>query len=334
VLREGTDTSQGKGQLLSNINACLSVVDAIRTTLGPRGMDKLIVNNNGQATISNDGATILKLLDIVHPAARCLVDIARAQDAEVGDGTTSVVLLAGELLKQVRGFVEEGVAPNVIIKAFRRACILACDAIRAMAVDAVPAGQDESGPALREMLEACAATAMNSKLISSQQAFFKRMVVDAVLHLDPAAGLDERLIGMKRIPGGALEESQLVDGVAFKKTFVYAGFEQQPKSFDNPKILCLNLELELKAERDNAEVRVERVEDYQAIVDAEWRIIGDKLELIAATGAQVVLSRLAIGDLAMQFFRRPRNLLRWARSRRRHAACPACHRSQLASLSH
>ena len=106
LLKEGTDTSQGKPQLISNINACQLVVDAVRTTLGPRGMDKLIVDNNSQATISNDGATIMKLLDIVHPAAKTLVDIAKSQDAEVGDGTTSVVLLAGEFLKQIKLFVE------------------------------------------------------------------------------------------------------------------------------------------------------------------------------------------------------------------------------------
>lgn len=120
---------------MSNINACLSVVDSIRTTLGPRGMDKLIVDDKGQATISNDGATILKLLDIVHPAARSLVDIARAQDAEVGDGTTSVVLFAGELLKQIKSFVEESVAPQVIIKGFRKASSLALAKVKSMAVD-------------------------------------------------------------------------------------------------------------------------------------------------------------------------------------------------------
>lgn len=102
LLKEGTDQSQGKGQLISNINACSAVVDAIRTTLGPRGLDKLIVNPRGQATISNDGATIMKLLDIVHPAAKTLVDIAKSQDAEVGDGTTTVVLLCGELLNQTK----------------------------------------------------------------------------------------------------------------------------------------------------------------------------------------------------------------------------------------
>ena len=121
LLKEGTDTSQGKAQLLSNISACLAIAGTLASTLGPRGMDKLIVNERGEAQITNDGATILKLLDIVHPAARTLVDIARAQDAEVGDGTTSVVLLAAQLLKEVRGYIEEGVSSHIIMKGFRQA---------------------------------------------------------------------------------------------------------------------------------------------------------------------------------------------------------------------
>lgn len=126
------------------------------------------------------------------------------------------------------------------------------------------------------------------------------MVVDAVLTLDQD-DLNEKLIGIKKITGGGLQESLFVDGVAFKKTFAYAGFEQQPKSFKNPKILCLNVELELKSEKDNAEVRVEQVSEYQAIVDAEWQIIFNKLEAIYNTGAKVVLSKLPIGDLATQY---------------------------------
>jgi T-complex protein 1 subunit eta len=124
VLREGTDSSQGTPQLLSNISACLAISETLATTLGPRGMDKLIVNDRGEASITNDGATILKLLDIVHPAAKTLVDIARAQDAEVGDGTTSVVVLAGAMLKEVRGFIEENVAPGIIAKGVRKAADL------------------------------------------------------------------------------------------------------------------------------------------------------------------------------------------------------------------
>lgn len=128
------------------------------------------------------------------------------------------------------------------------------------------------------------------------------MVVDAVLSLDQE-DLNEKLIGIKKITGGALQDSLFVNGVAFKKTFSYAGFEQQPKSFKNPKIVCLNVELELKSEKDNAEVRVEQVSEYQAIVDAEWQIIFNKMEALHRTGAKVVLSKLPIGDLATQYER-------------------------------
>lgn len=127
------------------------------------------------------------------------------------------------------------------------------------------------------------------------------VVVDAVLSLDQD-DLNEKLIGIKKITGGALQDSLFVNGVAFKKTFSYAGFEQQPKSFADPSIVCLNVELELKSEKDNAEIRVEQVSEYQAIVDAEWRIIYDKMEALYKTGAKVILSKLPIGDLATQYF--------------------------------
>lgn len=125
------------------------------------------------------------------------------------------------------------------------------------------------------------------------------VVVDAVLSLDQE-DLNDKLIGIKKITGGALQDSLFVNGVAFKKTFSYAGFEQQPKSFKDPKIVCLNVELELKSEKDNAEVRVDQVSEYQAIVDAEWQIIYNKMEEVYKTGAKVVLSKLPIGDLATQ----------------------------------
>ena len=142
---------------------------------------------------------------------------------------------------------------------------------------------------------------MSSKLIHSEKPFFSKMVVDAVLSLDQDE-LDESLIGVKKIPGGGMQDSLLIRGVSFKKTFTYAGAEQQPKAFANPLILSLNVELELKAEKDNAEVRVDAVADYQAIVDAEWEIIYRKLQEIEKTGAKVVLSKLPIGDLATQWF--------------------------------
>jgi len=296
VLKEGTDSSQGKPQLLSNITSCSIIADAIRTTLGPRGMDKLIVNAKGEATISNDGATIMKLLEIVHPAAKTLVDIAKSQDAEVGDGTTSVVLLAAELLNQMRPYVEEGVHPQVIIRAMRKGTKMATDKIKEIAIKVKKDDPQE----MRSLLEKCAQTALNSKLIAGQKVFFGRMVVDAVMCLDPLLPLN--MIGTKKVSGGALEDSQLVKGVAFKKTFSYAGFEMQKKKMVNPKIALLNIELELKSEKENAEVRVDNVEEYQLVVDAEWNILYEKLQKLHEAGATVVLSKLPIGDVATQWF--------------------------------
>ncbi|KAL6035253.1 hypothetical protein STEG23_032034 [Scotinomys teguina] len=294
LLKEGTDSSQGIPQLVSNISACQVVAEAVRTTLGPRGMDKLIVDGRGKATISNDGATILKLLDVVHPAAKTLVDIAKSQDAEVGDGTTSVTLLL-RVLKQVKPMWRK-VCTSDHHPGFSTATQLAVDKIKEIAVTVKKQDKVEQ----RKMLEKCAMTALSSKLISQQKVFFAKMVVDAVMMLDELLQL--KMIGIKKVQGGALEESQLVAGVAFKKTFSYAGFEMQPKKYKNPKIALLNVELELKAEKDNAEIRVHTVEDYQAIVDAEWNILYDKLEKIHQSGAKVILSKLPIGDVATQYF--------------------------------
>lgn len=296
LLREGTDTSQGKAQLISNINATQAIVDAVRTTLGPRGMDKLMIDERGIATISNDGATIMKLLDIVHPAARTLVDIAKSQDAEVGDGTTSVVLLAGEILKEAKPFVEDGVHPQIIIRAYRQAATLALAKIKEISVKIRRENQAE----FRSLLEKCAATSLSSKLVAQQKDFFAKLVVDAVMILGDLLPLS--MIGMKKVQGGALEDSELVTGVAFKKTFSYAGFEMQPKKYSNPKIVLLNVELELKREKENAEIRIDNVAEYQAIVDAEWEILYDKLQKIYNTGAKVILSKLPIGDVATQWF--------------------------------
>ena len=275
----------------------MALADTVRTTLGPRGMDKLIHGARGAVTISNDGATIMKLLDVVHPAARALVDVSLSQDAEVGDGTTTVVVLAGELLREAKPYVEEGVHPRAIIRAYREAARLAVEKVRALSVSLEGKPEAER----RDLLLKCAETSLNSKLVSGEKAFFAEMVVDAVSRLDPAT-LDLKMVGIKKVIGGGLRDSFLVDGVAFKKTFSYAGFEQQPKAFTNPKILLLNIELELKSEKENAEVRLDDPAQYQALVDAEWNIIYDKLARCVASGANVVLSRLAIGDLATQYF--------------------------------
>ena len=218
-------------------------------------MDKLI-HDGRSVTISNDGATLISLLDIVHPAAKTLVDIAKSQDNEVGDGTTSVVLFAGELLKQSKEFIEEGMHSSVIIKAYREAMHLCIKRIKEVSVKIGEKSEAEK----RDLLLKCAMTSLNSKIISRQKEFFGNMVVDAVMHLSD--DLNKADIGIKKITGGSVTDSFLVEGVCFRKTFSYAGFEQQPKQFENPKILLLNLELELKAEKDSAEIRLENPDDF------------------------------------------------------------------------
>lgn len=172
----------------------------------------------------------------------------------MGDGTTSVVILAGEFLKQVKQYVEEGVHPRAIVKAFRNATQLAIERINKIAIPIKKGTAEER----RQLLEKCASTALSSKLIHQHKDLFGKMAVDAVCILDDLLPLD--MIGIKKVQGGALEDSFLVAGVAFKKTFSYAGFEMQPKKYTNPKIALLNIELELKAERDNAEIRIEQIE--------------------------------------------------------------------------
>ncbi|GBG27079.1 T-complex protein 1 subunit eta [Hondaea fermentalgiana] len=300
LLREGTDTSQGTAQLISNINACYAVGEIVATTLGPMGADKLLYSGAGKATISNDGAEILKLLDIVHPAARALVDIAKSQDVEVGDGTTSVTLIACELLNECKTFLEDGVHPQILIAGYRKAALLAVNRLEELKVgvaDLKDAGEDGA----RVLLERVAGTALNSKLICAYKSLFAPMAVDAV-GLLKKDDLDLKHVGIKKVTGGSVMESHLVRGVAFKKTFSYAGFEQQPKHIKNPKVLLLNVELELKSEKENAEVRIEDPSLYQSIVDAEWKIIYDKLDQCVKSGANVVLSKLPIGDLATQYF--------------------------------
>ncbi|GAX20230.1 T-complex protein 1 subunit eta [Fistulifera solaris] len=295
LLREGTDTSQGIPQLISNINACQVVADTVKTTLGPAGRDKLIAQAN-KVTISNDGATLMRLLEIQHPAAKTLVDISISQDVQVGDGTTSVVLLAAELLSQLKSLIEEGVHPQLLGRYLQQAGRLAVETVRQMAVQ-------PSNP--RETLLKTASTALNSKLIANHQDLFAPMVVDAVTTLHNAGALEEmdHYITIKQIPGGDVRQSFLVQGgVAFAKTFSYAGFEQMTKRFAPAKLLLLNVELELKAEKENAEVRISSPADYQAIVDAEWHVIFEKLEHCVQTGANIVLSKLPIGDLATQYF--------------------------------
>ena len=296
LLKKGTENLQGQEEILSNIEACLALVEIIRTTLGPRGMDKMIISDGGSTTISNDGATIIKLLNIEHPAGKSLADVAKSQDNEIGDGTTSVMIFAGELLKEAKQFIEDGMSPQIIINGYWKALQFALKKLEECAIKI----NDKSEEEKRNLLLKCAQTSLNSKLIANYKEFFSKMIVEAVEKLEGFK--DKDLIGIKHVTGGSITDSFLVDGVAFKKSFSYAGFEQQPKKFKDAKIIILNVELELKSEKENSELRISNPEDFQSFVDAEWKIINKKLENIVNSGANVVLSKLPIGDLATQYF--------------------------------
>lgn len=207
-----------------------------------------------------------------------------------------MTILAGEFLKNAKGFIEDGMNPQIVIRGYKQALEFCLTALDTLIVPFTDSPQEK-----RNMLIRCAETALNSKLLATYKNFFAEIVVSAVETLDTNL-LDKDLIGIKEVTGGSIKDSFLVTGVAFKKTFSYAGFEQQPKKFTNPKIIILKIELELKSEKENAEIRITNIDDFQSFVDAEWQIIYEKLEKIKAVGADIVLSKLPIGDLATQWF--------------------------------
>lgn len=275
------DCRSGTAQIVSNIEICESIASMLSTTLGPYGMDKLFYGK--RLLLTNDGATILENMEFKHPVARMMASLSKSQDNEVGDGTTSVVLLSSEILSNLKPLIKEGFSIETIQKALRDARLSCVQRLDALAVEFT-----------RDNLVKLAETCLNSKNIRSAKEHFARILVEGLSYED--------CLHINKVQGGSLGDSFLVEGIAFEKTFTYAGYEQQPKKIQNPKMCCLNIELEWKSERENAEVRIGNVDEYQRVVDAEWKIITDKLDDIINSGANVVLSTKSIGDYATQYF--------------------------------
>lgn len=275
------DGRSGIPQIISNIEICKGVADFLSTTLGPYGQDKLFYGS--KTIITNDGATILENMKYKHPVARMLVEVSKSQDNEVGDGTTSVVLLSSEILNQLSTLIRGNYSIDLI-----------CSTLKNIRTNCLEKLQELTIPFTFDSLVQLAEVSLNSKCIRNEKKHFAKLLVEGLK--------DGQDIYISKIRGGSLRDSTLVNGIAFEKTFTYAGYEQQPRRIENPKICCLNVELEWKSERENGEVRVETVEEYQKMVDAEWKIIDDKLEDIVRKGANIVLSSLPIGDYATQYF--------------------------------
>ncbi|EEQ82915.1 hypothetical protein NCER_100308 [Vairimorpha ceranae BRL01] len=279
------DPREGKLQVISNIDTCVKISEILEPTLGPYGMDKLFTGEN--FLITNDGATILKKLNIVHPVGDFFVKMSESQDNEIGDGTTSVVIQAAAILNMLKPLIKEGLPLDEIYEELHKIKNLCLKELEHYKIEFSD-----------DLLLSLAETSINSKNIRNVKKQFSKMILSAVQNVNG----DLKMIGINKIPGGSISDSVLVNGIAFEKCFTYAGYEQQPKKILNPKICCINVELEWKAERENAEMKIESINEYKKVVNTEWNLIKEKLDSIIESGANVVLSSLPIGDYATQYF--------------------------------
>ena len=296
LLKKENFISNNNHTLFSNIESCVRTAKSIRSTMGPSSMDKIIFMDKCRHIITNDGATVLNYLNISHPISKMLVEISKSQDFEIGDGTTSVCLFSVELLLMSKKLIEEGIQPKNIAKNFRKSGLITIQLINEMSVKIFQANQG----LIKKTLMSCCATSLNSKLISGKRHVFSEMIVNILMYMGNNS--DSNMIAVKCIGGGSVNDTFFIKGIAIKKPFTYAGFEKQFKKYYFPSILALNIELELMPEKYNAESKINRIKNHQAIIDAEWSIIYEKLDKIANSKAKVVFSKLPIGDLATQYF--------------------------------
>ena len=291
ILKEGTNRTRGKSAQSNNIAAAKAVADAVRTTLGPKGMDKMLVDSMGDVVITNDGATILKEMDIEHPAAKMIIEVAKTQEQHCYDGTTSAVVIAGELLKRSEDLIEQNVHPTVICEGFRLASDKAVELLDGHAIDA-----DKS------TLHEVAKTALTGKSAGAVKAFLSDICVDAVqavardeqgeLHVD----LDD--IKVEKKQGGSIKDSTLVDGIILDKERVHSGM---PRSVSGAKIALINSAIEVKKTEVDAKIQITDPSMLAQFLDEEENYLRSLVEKIQAAGANVVICQKGIDDLAQHY---------------------------------
>ena len=290
ILREGTQRSLGRGAQRSNIMAARVISETLKSALGPKGMDKMLVNSFGDATITSDGATILDEMDIEHPAAKMMVEVAKATDKEVGDGTTSAVVLAGKLLEKAEGLLNKDVHPTIITEGYRKATSKALELCNEIAISIK--AED------RGMLKKIAMTAMASKLVRENRDQLADITVDAILRvaekMDGGYKVDIDDVDVQKKEGESLSETRLIEGIAIDKEVVHPGM---PKSIKNGKIALINSALEIEKTEFTSKIHIERPEEIKAFLDEEERTMRDMVEKIAASGANVVLCQKGIDDI-------------------------------------
>src|SRR6266571_4036368 len=290
ILKEGTEREKGKGAVTNNIAAARAVADAVKSTLGPKGMDKMLVDSLGDVTITNDGVTILKEIEIEHPTAKMLVEVAKTQDDEVGDGTTSAVILAGELLKAAESLIESEVHPTIIVNGYRMA---AAEAVRRLNQLAFPVKRDD-----KTTLRSIARTAMSGRSVGTNADFLAGIAVDAVQSIveeiagEVRADVDNILVQKKH--GGNLTDTALIDGVVLDKERVHP---RMPKFVRDAKIALINRALDVKKTEVNEEIRIRDPGKLQLFLNEEEKSLKTMVDKIKASGANVVLCQKGIYDV-------------------------------------
>jgi len=294
ILKEGTKREKGKGAQTNNIMAARAISDAVKSTLGPKGMDKMLVDSMGDVVITNDGATILKEIDVEHPAAKMIVEVAKSQDEECGDGTTSAVILTGELLKYAGELLDQNIHPTVICGGYKLAAIKAVETLNDLSITI------KSGD--KKTLEDIAMTSMASKSASSEKEILANIVVDAVTNVAETTNgktyVDLDNIQIQKKQGGGIANTEIISGIILDKERVHEGM---PKHIKNAKVALINAALEVKKTEVDARIQIQDPTQLQAFLDEEEDMIKKMVEKVIASGANVLICQKGIDDIAQHF---------------------------------
>ncbi len=292
VLKEGTERTKNKEAQSNNIAAARAIADAVRSTLGPKGMDKMLVDSLGDVVITNDGVTILKEIDVQHPAAKMVVEVAKTQDAECGDGTTTSVVLAGELLKKAEALIEQNIHPTIIANGYKLASDEAIKVLKGIAVDVKN----------DEMLKKVAMTAMTGKSVGGQRDYLAELSVKAVKSVsekrDGKMLVDVENIKVEKKTGGSIADTELVNGLVIDKEKVHP---RMPQTVKNAKIAIISSALEIKKTEVEAKIQIKDPAAMQEFLDAEEATLKGMVEKIKATGANVVFCQKGVDDLVQHY---------------------------------
>jgi archaeal chaperonin len=294
ILKEGTTRSRGKEAQRNNIMAARVIGEVLKTTLGPRGMDKMLIDGLGDITITNDGAAILKEIDVEHPAAKMMVEIAKTQDDMVGDGTTSAVVIASELLKKAEELLDQNIHPTILVSGFRKASVKAIEVINKTAV---PLDIND-----KKLLLKVALTSMSSKAVGGAKDHLAEISIEAVKQIAEQRG-DKTIADIDNIQlikktGKSLLETELIQGIIIDKEVVNPGM---PKTKEKAKIALLDSALEIEKTEITAEIRIKDPSQMKAFLDQETDMLQDMVSKVKASGADVVFCQKGIDDMVQHF---------------------------------